>query len=94
MITDAIEGCFAFNLNPEDYQFKETLSKDISLSDAVTEALEMEETMLRFYQVAAEQSKHLMADVPRNFFNGSQKENRKDTEVKVPFRKEDIERAK
>lgn len=67
MITDAIEGCFAFNLNPEDYQFKETLSKDISLSDAVTEALEMEETMLRFYQVAAEQSKHLMADVPRTF---------------------------
>jgi hypothetical protein len=30
----------------------------------------------------------------KDFFNGSQKENRMDTEVKVPFRKEDIERAK
>ena len=27
----------------------------------------MEEKILNFYQVAAEQSKHLMADVPRSF---------------------------
>ncbi|MGB9629208.1 MAG: hypothetical protein ACPL6D_11155 [Thermodesulfobacteriota bacterium] len=67
VITDAIEGCFAFDLNPEDYQFKKTLPNDISLSNAVAEAIKMEETMLKFYQVAAEQSKHLMADVPRAF---------------------------
>ncbi len=67
VITDAIEGCFAFDLNPDDYQFKKALSKDISLSNAVAEAIKMEETMLKFYQVAAEQSKHLMADVPRAF---------------------------
>ena len=67
VITDAFEGCFAFNLNPEDYQFKKTLPKDISLSNAVAEALKMEETMLKFCQTAAEQSKHLMADVPRAF---------------------------
>jgi rubrerythrin len=67
VITDAIEGCFAFDLNPEDYQFKKELSKDIRFSDAVTEAVKMEETILKFYQVAAEQSKHLMADVPRSF---------------------------
>jgi hypothetical protein len=27
----------------------------------------MEELILKFYHVAAEQSKHLMADVPRSF---------------------------
>ncbi len=67
VITDAIEGCFAFDLNPEDYQFKKTFPKEMSLSDAISEAIKMEETLLKFYQVAAEQSKHLMADVPRAF---------------------------
>jgi len=67
VITDAIEGCFAFDLNPEDHQVKAAPSKDASYSDALKEALAMEEKILNFYQVAAEQSKHLMADVPRSF---------------------------
>lgn len=67
VITDAIEGCFAFDLNPEDYQFKTTLPKEMSYSDALKEALAMEEKILKFFRVAAEQSKHLMADVPRSF---------------------------
>ena len=67
VITDAIEGCFAFDLNPEDYQVKATPSGDASYSDALKEALAMEEKILNFYQIAAEQSKHLMADVPRSF---------------------------
>jgi hypothetical protein len=75
VITDALEGCFAFNLNSEDYQFKKTLPKDISLSNAVAEALKMEEAMLRFCQTAAEQSKHLMADVPRAFTLVAKKRN-------------------
>jgi len=67
VITDAIEGCFAFDLNPEDYQIKAMPSTDASYSNALKEALAMEEKILSFYQVAAEQSKHLMADVPRSF---------------------------
>jgi len=67
VITDAIEGCFAFDLNPEDYQVKTAPSKDASYSNALKEALAIEEIILQFYHVAAEQSKHLMADVPRNF---------------------------
>jgi rubrerythrin len=67
VITDAIEGCYAFDLNPEDYQVKPTPSKDASYPNALKEALAMEEKILQFYHVAAEQSKHLMADVPRNF---------------------------
>ena len=67
VITDAIEGCFAFNLSEEDYQVKETLPVNISYADALGEAVRTEETTLNFYRVAAEQSKHLMADVPRSF---------------------------
>lgn len=67
VITDAIEGCFAFDLNPEDYQVKATPSKDASYSDALKEAMAIEEKILKFYQIAAEQSKYFMADVPRSF---------------------------
>jgi rubrerythrin len=67
VITDAIEGCFAFNLSEEEYQIKETFPGNISYADALGEAIRMEEKILKFYQVAAEQSKHLMADVPRSF---------------------------
>ena len=67
VITDALEGCFAFDLNPEDYKIKTPPIKDAGYSDFLKEALAMEEKILKFYQVAAEQSKHLMADVPRSF---------------------------
>jgi rubrerythrin len=67
VITDAIEGCFAFDLNPEDYQVKSAPSKEASYSNALKEALAMEDKILKFYHIAAEQSKHLMADVPRSF---------------------------
>src|SRR4030067_1719362 len=55
VITDAIEGCFAFDLNPEDFQVKATPSKDASYTDALKEALVMEEKILKFYGIAAEQ---------------------------------------
>jgi len=67
VITDAIEGCFAFNLNPEEFQFDSNLPANMSYSDAVGAALNIEEKVLKFYDVAAEQSQHLMADVPRSF---------------------------
>src|SRR4030042_2638135 len=67
VITDAIEGCFAFNLNEEEYQVKTALPAKMSVSDAVAEAGKIEENLLRFYQTAAEQSKHLMAGGARWF---------------------------
>jgi len=82
VITDALEGCFAFDLNPEDYQFKNALPKEISYLDAVAEALNMEEIMLRFCQTAAEQSKHLMADVPRSFTMVAKKRTERLTKLK------------
>ena len=88
VITDMIEGCFAFNLNPEDYQVKAAPSKDASYSDALKEALAMEEKILKFYGIAAEQSKHLMADVPRNFTLVAKKRNER-----IPKLKELLEKA-
>jgi len=82
VITDMIEGCFAFNLNPEDFQIKGTLPKDDSYSNAVKEALAMEEKIINFYKVAAEQAKHLMADVPRAFLSVAKKRTERLTKLK------------
>jgi hypothetical protein len=64
VITDAIEGCFAFNIDPDDY----ALDTDIKDGpDAIRQAVEIERKIIQFYTDAAEQSKSLMADVPRAF---------------------------
>jgi len=65
VITDALEGCFAFNMNPDDYAFKTELVEKVSYSEALDKATEIEEKIIKYYSVAAEQSKSLMADVPR-----------------------------
>jgi hypothetical protein len=67
VITDAIEGCFAFDLNEEDYRIETSLSQETTYAAVLRQAMALEEKILNFYAVAAEQSKHLMADVPRNF---------------------------
>ncbi len=68
VITDAIEGCFAFNLEPDEYKLDTDVQKGSEdYSDLIKKAIEIEEKILRFYLLAAEQSKSLMADVPRAF---------------------------
>jgi len=67
VITDALEGCFAFNIEPEDYAIDMALPDDITRAEALAKAIAMEETIVRYYVDAAEQSKGLMADVPRSF---------------------------
>lgn len=67
VITDAIEGCYAFNLDSDDYFFETDLQENASYEDTLAKAIAMEEKILDFYNVAADQSMSLMADVPRNF---------------------------
>jgi len=67
VITDAIEGCFAFDLNPDDFAFETDLPPDASLAQAAAKALEVEDAILSCYSKGAEQSGALLADVPRNF---------------------------
>jgi len=67
VITDALEGGFAFNINQDEYACATELSPEAGYAEALARALEMEEKMKQFYSDAAEQSKSLMADVPRVF---------------------------
>jgi rubrerythrin len=67
VITDAIEGCFAFDMESDDHSIETKLTDSASYSDAMGRAIEMEEKIGKFYTDAAEQSKVLMADVPRAF---------------------------
>jgi hypothetical protein len=59
VITDALEGCFAFKIDPDKYKFS------VAGKETVKKAIEIEEKIVAFYTDAAEQSKTLMADVPR-----------------------------
>jgi iron-sulfur cluster repair protein YtfE (RIC family) len=67
VITDAIEGGYAFDLEVDEHTLDIELPEKASYSDALDKAVEIEEKMIKFYTVAAEQSMSLMADVPRNF---------------------------
>lgn len=67
VITDAIEGCYCFDINPNEYTFGIELAKEASCADALNKALGIEGKIIKFYSDAAEQSKSLMADVPRVF---------------------------
>lgn len=67
VITDAIEGCFAFKIRPDEYTLKTGLVEKASYSEVLDKAVEIEEKVIKFYSDAAEQSKSLMADVPRAF---------------------------
>ena len=67
VITDAIEGCFAFEINPDEYKFDAQLPEKAGYSDALEKAVEIEERIIKFYSDGAEQSRSLMADIPRAF---------------------------
>ena len=67
VITDAIEGCYAFDLEADHYTFETDLPESASLSEAAAKALAIEGKILDCYTVGAEQSASLLADVPRNF---------------------------
>jgi hypothetical protein len=67
VITDAIEGCFAFNIEPEEYALDLEIPAGADRIAAVAKAVKNEQTIARYYTDAAEQSKGTMADVPRAF---------------------------
>ena len=67
VITDAIEGCFAFTVETDKYAFKREPARGTVFTDALNQAIDMERKLILFYTDAAEQSKALMADVPRTF---------------------------
>ena len=75
VITDAIEGCFAFDIESDAYMLETTLAENVGYAEARDKAIEIEEKIVKFYSDAAEQSKSLMADVPRAFIMIAKKRN-------------------
>jgi len=67
VISDALEGCFAFSLDPGAYTLETGLPENATLEETIQRAIKIEEKIIDFYNVASEQSKSLMADVPRAF---------------------------
>jgi hypothetical protein len=67
VITDAIEGCFAFDLDTDNYAFSTDVPDSGEYADTLKRVIEIEKKILQFYEDAAEQSKSLLADVPRTF---------------------------
>jgi rubrerythrin len=79
VITDAIEGCFAFSVETDKYTFEREPAKELGYTDALDQAIDMEQKLISFYTDAAEQSKAFMADVPRTFLIVAKKrKNRED----------------
>jgi rubrerythrin len=79
VITDAIEGCFAFSVEVDKYTFEREPAKELGYTDALNQAIDMEQKLISFYTDAAEQSKAFMADVPRTFLIVAKKrKNRED----------------
>ena len=67
VISDALEGCFSFKVDPADYAVEIEMAESTSYSDALDKAVRMERKIIEFYSDAAEQAKLLLADVPRVF---------------------------
>ena len=63
-ITDALEGCFAFDLDRSEYEIADITAAG-RYADDLAAALETEARITKFYVDAATQSKCLMADLPR-----------------------------
>jgi len=88
VITDAIEGGFCFDLDPASYVVHAQPFETTSIADAVTAAIASEETIIRFYSDAVEQSKPLMADVPRVFVAIAKKHQKRLAALQAMFEKE------
>lgn len=82
MISDAIEGCFTFNINPEEFRLKIQRPEVATYAEDLDDAVEMEDKMIRFYAEAAEQSRPLLADIPRTFDLIARKRNERKATLK------------
>lgn len=81
-ITDALEACFIKGLNLSDYLAETTVTEDMSYSDALKVAIELEEKASKFYSDAAEQTKSLLATIPRAFRKVAERRNNRKLKLK------------
>lgn len=80
-ITDALEACF-IQIDLSNYLAETTLKEDMSYLDALKMAIELEEKASKFYFDAAEQSKSLLATIPRAFRKVAERRNNRKPKLK------------
>jgi len=83
VISDALEGCFTFNLEMDTYALKTDVAKNGSYFDTLNQAVDLEQRIIKCYSDAAEQSKSLMADIPRTFNLVAKKRNTRILKLKT-----------
>jgi rubrerythrin len=83
VISDAIEGCFAFSVQTDKYTFEREPAKGLGYTDVLNQAIDMEQKLVSFYTDAAEQSKAFMADVPRTFLIVAKKRKNREDKLKT-----------
>jgi len=83
VITDAIEGCFAFSVETDKYTFEGKPAKETGYTGALNQAIDMEKRVISFYTDAAEQSKAFMADVPRTFLIVAKKRKAREDKLRM-----------
>ena len=80
-ITDALEACF-IQINLSDYLAETTLTEDMRYSTALKTAIELEKKTSKFYLDVAEQSKPLLATIPRAFRKIAERRNNRKLKLK------------
>jgi hypothetical protein len=83
VITDAIEGCFAFDIDPEVYSFKVKIPEEKNYVEILNQALTIEDKITNFYLDAANQSMGKMADIPRIFLMVAKKRQERILKLKL-----------
>jgi len=83
VISDALEGCFAFaELDTDNYPINTELPLKLGYTDSLRRALEMENMIIAFYLDAARASRSLLADVPIVFERTARKRNERQLKFK------------
>ena len=68
-----LKAAFAFNIDPDDYNFKTVIPDAVRYVEILNQAMQIEDKMMKFYLEAANQSRGLMADIPRVFMKVARK---------------------
>ena len=83
VISDALEGCFAFaEMDTDNYTINTELPSDLGYAESLRRAIEIEHMITAFYLDAVRSAKSLLADVPMAFERIARKRNERQLELK------------
>ena len=66
-VTDAIEGGYAFDLDPKEYALELAVPQGKGYADILKQAIDNEGKIIAFYHAAARQSESLISEVQQAF---------------------------